>query len=100
MPQKVFDMMKAGISEDTFYSLFVQCFICQAVVFESGFPQDHCCSRRSKLEHGELESPQPIHLLDLANVEDGSTTKIPTDVETDTADGTNANVDDTGNVAY
>jgi hypothetical protein len=80
--QQALDMIKAGMSEDTFYSLFVRCFICRQVVLGSQFPQDHhCCEKVTPAP--EQESPRPIHLLSITDMGDGRTAEIPTDVDTD-----------------
>jgi hypothetical protein len=82
--QEAFDMIKAGMSEDTFYSLFVRCFLCRQVILESQFLRDHQCSEKVLPEpEPQSESPRLIHLLSLADVGDGSAAEIPTDIDTD-----------------
>lgn len=80
--QKALDMLKAGVSEDILYSLFVQCYLCQEVVLASRFPQDHHCSKKLKSEHDDTDYHQ-MHVLSIADLEVDTTAEIPTDVETD-----------------
>jgi hypothetical protein len=77
-------MMKEGMSEDLFYSLFVQCFMCQAVVLESRFPQDHRCPRKLIYGRKDRDIHTQAHILSIRGQEGGIPTDIPTDVDTDT----------------
>ncbi|KAH6873870.1 hypothetical protein BKA70DRAFT_1240910 [Coprinopsis sp. MPI-PUGE-AT-0042] len=81
--QKALAMMKEGISEELFYSLFIRCYMCEAVVLKSRFPQDHRCPRKLRHEYGEGNDHRQVHLLSAFGQEDGVPTDVPTDVDTD-----------------
>jgi hypothetical protein len=70
-------LMKEGISDTTFYMLFVQCYLCQGVVLRSFFPQDHHCSKKSKYQHTEFG------LYAAAQIEKACGEGDPTDVDSD-----------------
>ncbi|KAH6885169.1 hypothetical protein BKA70DRAFT_1445251 [Coprinopsis sp. MPI-PUGE-AT-0042] len=73
---KVTDLIKEGISEGAFYMLFIQCFLCQAVVLRSCFPHNHHCLKKLKYQEAELG----IYMAaQKGHVEEGD----PTDIDTD-----------------
>ncbi|KAH6891955.1 hypothetical protein BKA70DRAFT_1233750 [Coprinopsis sp. MPI-PUGE-AT-0042] len=80
---KVTDLIKGGISEGAFYVLFIQCFLCQAVILRSCFPHDHHCLKKLKYQETELG----IYMAaQKGNVEGGDPTDVDTDLDVEEID--------------